>query len=65
MYVADAPRELTDQEPVDAERLDEHLIHDHGRPPHEITGLPLRAVHELEHFDDTMGLLDLHHRHTP
>jgi hypothetical protein len=39
--------------------------HDHGRPPHEITGLPLRAVHELEHFDDTMGLLDLHHRHTP
>ena len=63
MYAADSPLELTNEMPVDAEQLDEHLIHDHGRPPHEITGLPLRAVHELEHFDDAMGLLDLRHRH--
>ena len=55
--------EMTDREPVEAERLDEHLIHDHGRTAHEIARLPLAAVHQLEHFDETMGLLDLRHRH--
>src|SRR6478609_3279677 len=41
---------------VDAERLYDHLVDDHGRAPHEILGLPLDAVHELEHFDVEMGL---------
>jgi hypothetical protein len=63
MHVADAARERIDQDPVEAEWLDEHLIHDHRRPPHEITGLPLRAVHDLEHFDESLGLLVLQHRH--
>lgn len=63
MSIAQAQRELTDQEPGDAQRLDHHLIHDHGRAPHEITGLPLPAIHDLEHFDEAMGLLELHHRH--
>jgi hypothetical protein len=64
MYVAKAQRQLTDQEPVEAEWLGDHLIYDHGRPLHEIAGLPLRAVHELEHFDESLGLLALHHSHT-
>jgi hypothetical protein len=63
MSIAQAPREQTDQEPADAQRLDDHLIHDHGRAPHEITGLPLHAIHDLEHFDEAMGLLELRHRH--
>ena len=63
MHVSNVPQQRTDQEPVDAEWLVDHLIHDHDRPPHEIAGLPLRAVHDLEHFDDTLGLLDLRHRH--
>jgi hypothetical protein len=64
MYFADAARELIHQERVVAERLDDHLVHDHGRLLHEITGLPLPAVHELEHFDESLGLLALHHSHT-
>lgn len=63
MYFADASRELTDHVSVAAERLDDHLIQDHGRLAYEITGLPLPDLHELEHFEATMGLLDLHHRH--
>jgi hypothetical protein len=63
MNVADAARERTLQEPAEAERLRYHLIHDHGRAPHEIAGLPLADVHGLEHFDDAMGLLHLQHRH--
>ena len=63
MSTAHSPRELTDQEPADAQQLDDHLIHDHGRAPHEITGLPLHAIHDLEHFDEAIGLLKLHHRH--
>jgi hypothetical protein len=63
MHVSNAPHERTDQGSADAEWLVEHLVHDHDRLPHEIDGLPLRAVHDLEHFEDTIGLLDLHHRH--
>jgi len=63
LHVAEARDDLTDLEPVESERLQHHLVHDHGRAAHEIAGLPLGAVHQLEHFDDTMGLLDLHHRH--
>jgi hypothetical protein len=63
MSIAHAPRELSNQEPADAQRLDDHLIHDHGRAPHEITGLPLPAIHDLEHFEEAMGLLQLDHRH--
>lgn len=40
-----------------------HLTHDHGRARHEIIGLPVAAVHRLEHFDQTMGLLHLNHSH--
>jgi hypothetical protein len=43
--------------------LEDHLIHDHGRLPYEIARMPLRAVHDLEHFDGSLGLLDLHHCH--
>ena len=43
--------------------LEDHLINDHGRMPHELTRMPLRAVHDLEHFDESLGLLDLHHCH--
>jgi hypothetical protein len=64
MTIEHAPRELTEHEPAAAQRLDDHLIHDHGRAPHEITGLPLRAIHDLEHFDEAMGLLALRHSHT-
>ena len=49
---------------VDDEALRDHLVHDHARLPHELAGLPLASVHELEHFDETMGLLRLRHRHT-
>jgi hypothetical protein len=63
MHVADAARARTEHDPDEAALLEEHLIHDHGRLPHEITGLPLRAVHDLEHFDESLGLLDLHHCH--
>jgi hypothetical protein len=63
MYGATGTQELTDQRCADAEWLEDHLVHDHDRRPHEIAGLPLRAVHELEHVEDSMGLLDLHHRH--
>jgi hypothetical protein len=64
MGVSNAVRELTDPQPVEAESLRLHLVRDHGRAPHEIAGLPLGHVHELEHFDQTMGLLTLHHSHT-
>ena len=43
--------------------LEDHLINDHGRMPLELTRMPLRAVHDLEHFDESLGLLDLHHCH--
>jgi hypothetical protein len=45
------------------EELREHLVVGHGRAAHELGALPLDAVHELEHFDDTVGLLQLHHHH--
>lgn len=48
---------------IDAERLHQHLLRDHHRAWHELDGLPLEAVHELEHFDQSMGLLHLHHAH--
>ncbi|MGZ4615972.1 MAG: hypothetical protein ACXV4A_10440 [Actinomycetes bacterium] len=43
--------------------LHDHLIREHGRARHEIAGLPLAAVHRLEHVDQTIGLLDLSHSH--
>lgn len=53
-----------DDHAADAEqRLLEHLLHDHGRARHELDGLPLGAIHELEHFDQSLGLLDVHHSH--
>jgi hypothetical protein len=78
MYVADARHETdTELDPgfdsefdsefemarIDGERLGEHLAHDHGRMLHEIAGLPLRAIHELEHIEAAMGLLPLQHQH--
>ncbi len=47
----------------DAERLHEHLVRDHHRARHELDGLPLDAVHELEHFDQSLGMLALQHAH--
>jgi hypothetical protein len=44
-------------------RLHDHLRHDHGRQERELDGLPLAAVHRLEHLEDDMGLLQLRHRH--
>ena len=44
--------------------LHHHLTQDHGRASREITWLPLGAVHHLEHFDQSMGLLHLNHQHT-
>jgi hypothetical protein len=44
--------------------LHDHLVRDHGRSPHEIAGVSLDAVHQLEHVDQTMGLLQLGHRHS-
>jgi hypothetical protein len=43
--------------------LHDHLIRDHGRSAHEIDGLPLVAIHRLEHVDQAMELLYLDHRH--
>ncbi len=63
MYVAHSSRELTDHEHDQADQLGHHLIHDHGRRAHEIVGLPLRALHELEHIEESMGLLFLRHSH--
>ena len=48
---------------VDADGLGDHLVHYHGRRPLEIVGLPLRALHALEHFEGSMGLIDLEHGH--
>jgi hypothetical protein len=62
MYDANSPRGLTDQEHADL--LGHHLVDDHGRRTDELTGLPLRALHELEHIEESMGLLDLAHSHT-
>jgi len=52
-------------DPDTHDQLLAHLIHEHRRLPHEILGLPLDAVHQLEHFDDDAGLLVLGHRHDP
>ena len=48
---------------IEGERLGEHLAHEHGRMLHEIAGLPLQAIHELEHIEAAMGLLQLNHHH--
>jgi hypothetical protein len=48
---------------VEAERLRDHLVKDHGRAEYELREMPLDAIHELEHFDDEHGLLVLDHRH--
>jgi len=51
-------------DPLALERLRAHLLHEHRRAPHELAGLPLEAVHELEHFDVAVGLLHLDHTHS-
>ena len=48
---------------MESELLLSHLIHDHGRAGHEIAGIPLAHLHELEHLEDNLGLLDLQHQH--
>ena len=53
----------TSGDPFALERLRAHLLHDHRRASHELAGLPLDAVHELEHFDVAAGLLHLDHVH--
>jgi hypothetical protein len=63
MYATRTTHQRTDQRDADADWLVSHLVHQHGRRPHEIAGLPVRALHELDHIEDSMGLLDLHHHH--
>jgi len=53
----------TGADPVALDRLHTHLRYEHHRSWHELAGLPLDAVHELEHFDVTIGLLHLDHTH--
>jgi hypothetical protein len=48
---------------LDPVLLHDHLVHHHHRPSSELTGMPLGAIHRLEHFDDAMGMLALDHRH--
>ena len=43
--------------------LHRHLLHDHGREPRELEGIPLGAVHRLEHVEDDLGLIELRHAH--
>jgi hypothetical protein len=62
-HVDDGSSDLSEHA-VDAQALADHLIDDHGRSAHEISGLPLHAVHELEHVEEAMGLLGLRHSHT-
>lgn len=54
-------REAVEPEPL--EQLRVHLLHTHRRASYELSGLPLDAVHELEHFDAAVGLLQLDHMH--
>lgn len=48
---------------IDADRLHDHLVHDHGRVEYELREMPLDAIHQLEHFDEEHDLLALDHRH--
>jgi hypothetical protein len=43
--------------------LRDHLLHDHGRTAHELDGVPLPAMHRLEHLEQTMSLVHLGHHH--
>lgn len=44
--------------------LDDHLIQDHCRTREDLDRLPpAAALHRLEHVEQSMGLLDLAHRH--
>jgi hypothetical protein len=63
MYVAQSPPELTDHDQLAAEQLGEHLALDHARRWREDPGMPLRALHDLEHLEASMGLLELRHSH--
>ena len=44
-------------------RLRDHLVSEHGREFRDLAGLPLAGVHRLEHVEDELGLLHLHHGH--
>jgi hypothetical protein len=44
-------------------RLRDHLLSEHGRESRDLAGLPLAGVHRLEHVEDELGLLQLHHGH--
>ncbi len=64
--MAAATVQVVRPEAVDPEVLEQlrlHLLHAHHRAAHELSGLPLDAVHELEHFDAAFGLLQLDHTH--
>ena len=57
------PDASTLAEPVHVDALHDHLVHVHRRRRHELRGMPLTAVHDLEHLDDELGLLLLNHSH--
>ena len=44
-------------------RLRDHLLAAHGREIRDLAGLPLAGVHRLEHVEQELGLLHLHHGH--
>ncbi len=41
----------------------DHLIHQHGRTRRELDGLPLAALHRLEHVEQALDLIALDHQH--
>ena len=45
------------------ETLREHLVREHGRRGHELFGVPLDAVHRLDHVDQDAGMVELEHTH--
>ena len=49
---------------MESDLLLSHLIHEHGRAGYDIVGIPLAHLHELEHLEDNLGLLELHHEHS-
>jgi hypothetical protein len=48
---------------MDSSWLFLHLLRDHGRTDPGFGGLPLEALHRLEHVEQELGLLVLGHSH--
>jgi hypothetical protein len=46
-----------------AAHLRGHLLDAHHRAARELAGVPVDALHVLEHVDDDLGMLHLDHTH--